>query len=133
MKPKPTLPRIRYDGGSMGLVLRVACALLIVGLGAAYAEPPPQKKIALTVNPSVVRVWGAYVASYELLGKPIPDCCAIGGSGTGFFITSDGYIATNAHVVSDIFEGEKVARAQLDAQLMQIVNRAIAQELGHLS
>src|SRR5262245_7384075 len=130
---KPTPPRIRYDGGSMGLVTRVACALLIVGLASAHAEPPPQQQIALTAKPSVVRVWGAYVATYELMGQPIPDCCAVGGSGTGFFITSDGYIATNAHVVSDIFEGEKVARARLNEQLMQIVNKAVAQEMGRLS
>jgi S1-C subfamily serine protease len=117
----------------MGLVLRVACALLIVGLGTASAEPPPQQKIALTAKPSVVRVWGAYVATYELMGRTIPDCCAVGGSGTGFFITSDGYIATNAHVVADIFEGEKVARARLDEQMMQIIDRAVVQELGRVS
>ncbi|HEY5924307.1 MAG TPA: trypsin-like peptidase domain-containing protein [Kofleriaceae bacterium] len=116
----------------MGLVVRIACALLIA-TATASAEPPPQQKIALTAKPSVVRVWGAWVATYEIAGQTIPNCCAVGGSGTGFFITSDGYIATNAHVVSDIHDGEKIARAKLYDQLMVEVNRAVARELGNLN
>ena len=79
--PKPTLPRIRYDGRSMGLVMRLVCALLIAAVATAHADPPPQQKIALTAKPSVVRVWGAYVATYEIAGQRIPECCAVGGSG----------------------------------------------------
>jgi S1-C subfamily serine protease len=117
----------------MGLVMRFVCALLIVGLATAYAEPPPQQKVALTAKPSVVRVWGAYVATYEIAGQRIPDCCAVGGTGTGWFMTSDGYIATNAHVVSDIADGETVAKGRLYEQLMGEVRKALARELGRMN
>ncbi len=113
--------------------MRLACALLIAGLAVAHAEPPPQQKIALTAKPSVVRVWGAYIATYELGGERIPDCCAVGGSGTGFFITEDGYIATNAHVVSDVFEGEKVAKGRLYQQLLQLMNKELSREIARMS
>ncbi|HEY5951948.1 MAG TPA: trypsin-like peptidase domain-containing protein [Kofleriaceae bacterium] len=117
----------------MGLVMRLVCALLIVGVAAAHADPPQQQKIALTAKPSVVRVWGAYVATYEIAGQKIPECCAVGGSGTGFFITADGYIATNAHVVSDIADGETVAKGKLYQQLMGEVHKALAREISRMS
>jgi hypothetical protein len=117
----------------MGLVMRVACALLIVGAVTAHAEPPPQQKVALTAKPSVVRVWGAYIATYEIAGQKIPDCCAVGGTGTGFFITADGYIATNAHVVADIADGEAVAKGKMYQQLMDIVRKELAREMARMS
>jgi hypothetical protein len=117
----------------MGLVMRLVCALLIAAVAIAHADPPAQQKIALTAKPSVVRVWGAYVATYEIAGQRIPECCAIGGSGTGFFITSDGYIATNAHVVSDINDGEAVIKKKLDQQLMAEINKALGREMSRMS
>jgi len=101
----------------MGLRLACALALVCVVPHVALAEQPsPQQKIALTAKPSVVRVWGAYIADFEFEGQKFQE--AIGGTGTGFFITADGYVATNAHVVSDIYGGDDRAKKQLteDAQ-----------------
>lgn len=99
--------------------LRLACALALVCVvphAASAEEPSPQQKIALTAKPSVVRVWGAYIADFTFEGQSFQE--AIGGTGTGFFITEDGYVATNAHVVSDIYGGDDRAKKQLteDAQ-----------------
>lgn len=94
--------------------LRLACALaLVCGVPAvSFAEEPsPQQKIALTAKPSVVRVWGAYIADFDFEGQSFQE--AIGGTGTGWFITADGYLATNAHVVSDIYGGDDRAKKQL--------------------
>jgi len=46
--------------------------------------------------------------------------------GSGFFISSSGYIATNAHVVSTTHEGEEKAKQALFWQMV----RQIAQQLG---
>jgi hypothetical protein len=100
-------------------------------VASAFAQPSPQQRIAMEAKPSVVRVWGAYVATYQLAGEKIQQ--AIGGSGTGFFITPDGYIATNAHVVSDIHEGDEVAKEALYKLLLKELDRAYAKEISRMS
>jgi len=112
----------------MGLRL---CALVIVLVGVAHAEPTPQQKIAMTAKPSVVRVWGAYVATYDLAGQKVQE--AIGGSGTGFFITADGYIATNAHVVSDVKEGDEAAKKELYDTLLRDIQKKYGAELARMT
>ncbi|MGE0871976.1 MAG: trypsin-like peptidase domain-containing protein [Kofleriaceae bacterium] len=86
-------------------------------VGSVRAEPTPQQKIAMTAKPSVVRVWGAYVATLSVAGQKLQ--VGVGGSGTGFFISPDGYIATNAHVVSDIHAGEDAIKDRLYMQLIR--------------
>jgi serine protease Do len=109
---------------AIGVVLAVA--------GVAHAEEPsPQQKIAITAKPSVVRVWGAYVAKYDLEGNIFQE--AIGGSGTGFFITPDGYIATNAHVVADVQGGDEVAKKKLADMLFRDLERRFGAQLSKMS
>ncbi|MFT3694853.1 MAG: trypsin-like peptidase domain-containing protein [Kofleriaceae bacterium] len=104
----------------------------MVGAASARAEQPsPQQKIALIAKPSVVRVWGAYIGTFDLMGSKITT--GIGGTGTGWFMTADGYIATNAHVVADIQAGEEAAKPALLQQLYKDIQKQYASELAKMT
>ena len=50
------------------------------------------------------------------------------GLGSGFFISSNGYIATNAHVVTTTHDGEEKAKQALIWQLVQQIARQIGKD-----
>jgi serine protease Do len=58
---------------------------------------------------------------------------AIGGTGSGFFITADGYIATNAHVVEPAAVGDDGAKKELRRRLIVDISKQYASALGELS
>jgi hypothetical protein len=76
-------------------------------------------------------VWGAYIATYELGGEKVQE--AIGGTGTGWFMTPDGYIATNAHVVEDIHNGDDAAKETLYNMLLKELDKAYEKEIAQMS
>ena len=115
--------------------MRLACA---IGMGCLAATRPTdaapasqQQQIALIAKPAVMRVWGAYAAEYEFGGQRFRE--SIGGSGTGFFITADGYIATNAHVVASVQGGEVRAKEALHGALLADIDRRFGNQLIKLS
>ncbi len=65
-------------------------------LGAAIGKDDSARLVAL-VRPSVVMILTKYCNSLSGLGKVYPFC--IWGSGSGFFVNSNGTVATNGHVV----------------------------------
>src|SRR5262245_5663681 len=124
---------VRYP--PMRLELRLACAIgiglaAVARLGAA-APASPQQQIALIAKPAVVRVWGAYLATYKIRNNQFKE--SIGGSGTGFFITADGYIATNAHVVASVADGEIKAKEALARALFTELDRRYHADLEKLN
>ena len=110
--------------------------LLFVALGAffvAAAVLPMQRtfivravsdgeRLAMYSKPAVVRIVDG--AAGQILFSPpgmqaqVYNVSAI-SLGSGFFISSNGYIATNAHVVSSTHDGEDKAKQALFIQLVQ--------------
>jgi serine protease Do len=118
----------------MGRLLTcLACALVIALPARAGAEEPSAvQKIAITAKPSVVKVYGAYLATFDIAGsEQIQE--AIGGTGTGWFMTADGYIATNAHVVADIQAGDEAAKDALKKKLFKDLDTKYHAQLSKMS
>ena len=87
------------------------------------------ERLAMYSKPAVVRIVDG--AAGQVLFQPpgyqgqTYNVSAI-SLGSGFFISSNGYIATNAHVVSTTHDGEEKAKQALFWQMVQ----QIAQQLG---
>ncbi len=116
---------------------RVAVMVLaLVATGSsARADDPPQlsenQKLAIYSKPSVVRVYGAYIAKFAFENRTWT--AAVGGTGSGFFLTPDGYIATNAHVVVDIHGGDDKAKDALTHQVWEKIVAAYKADFAKMT
>lgn len=92
----------------------VVLVLMVVGLtmaaGAAERDDKQAAKLVLLAKPAVVRIYDGYLATAVYNSKTY-DLAAL-GSGSGAFIDSNGYIITNAHVVT-LTHDDEVARKML--------------------
>ncbi len=103
-----------------------------VAIPAARADQPTDaQRLAMLAKPSVVRVYGAWFGEYSFNDRTWST--AIGGTGSGFFLSADGYIATNAHVTEVIHDGEDKAKEKLYQQVLKQILDTYGAQLLKLS
>lgn len=86
------------------------------------------ERLALFSKPAVVRIVDGAMGQYVLqLPNDQPRAFNVSaiGLGSGFFISSNGYIATNAHVVSMTKEGDQKMKETLFWQMVQQIAQAL--------
>ena len=96
--------------------------------GAAVSEG---ERLAMYAKPSVVRIVDG--AAGQIVFEP-PGYqgqtfnVSLISLGSGFFISSNGYVATNAHVVSTTHDGEEKAKQALFWQMVQQIAKAMGKD-----
>lgn len=88
-------------------------SLMFAGLAkaAAQKEAPSTEYITSLYGPTVVRVYNVYCQDISIDGKPYLKNVCNAGAGSGFIVSSDGYVATNGHVAGSSAKDAAIADA----------------------
>ena len=85
------------------------------------------EKIAALYSPAVVKIYNAYCMDISIDGKAYGNGYCGAQSGSGFFVSQDGYVATNGHVASVTAQDLVISDA-----LSQYANKAEPKYLNYL-
>ena len=78
----------------------------IASAASSVSPPVESEKSAALYGPAVVKIYNVYCMDININKEPfINNACNGGLMGSGFFVSQDGYIATNGHVASDDIKG----------------------------
>jgi S1-C subfamily serine protease len=102
----------------LALVISFSASPVWVGPTAGAQAVSPGQKLAMLTKPSVVRIYDGYIGQFFWGGDNRTYTVAMVGSGSGSFISPDGYIITNAHVTDTTKQGEEKAKEALIRQFI---------------
>lgn len=95
------LPVLAAKPTNVEASLSILDRLTMTGLARAAVTPvTASEKVSALYSPAVVKIYNVYCMDILFDGQPYLTNACEGSTGSGFFISSDGYIGTNGHVAT---------------------------------